>query len=228
MRFLAPALPAPRPGWPRSASRALPRRRARRRRWPALVLARAALARGCSCVRLFFVDSRLRAARWLEAHVPAGRDRRPHREQPRLRARASRRAARCASCPRSRARWRRAERFAEAARALSAREASPWLVLTASYYERFLDHPEQRPGAGRLLPGPAGGPRRVRGRGALPPGRAGGGRRPSSWIPEIVVLKKSGSADRRRAERHGARPAEARARRPRPCTIAAPGPRDRG
>jgi hypothetical protein len=36
------------------------------------------------------------------------------------------------------------DRFREAAARYPA-EASPWLVLTASYYERFLDHPDQRP-----------------------------------------------------------------------------------
>src|SRR5262249_51998277 len=69
MRFLVPA-------WPAAAAlaalalRAMP---APRLRAPlgALVLARAAL--GVALVlRLFFVDSRLLAARWIESHVPAG------------------------------------------------------------------------------------------------------------------------------------------------------------
>ena len=36
------------------------------------------------------------------------------------------------------------DRFAEAAARYPA-EGARWLVLTASYYERFLDHPDQRP-----------------------------------------------------------------------------------
>jgi hypothetical protein len=36
------------------------------------------------------------------------------------------------------------ERFVEAARRYP-EEAAPWLVLTASFYERFLDHPDQQP-----------------------------------------------------------------------------------
>jgi len=37
-----------------------------------------------------------------------------------------------------------AERFEEAAR-LYRSEASDWLVLTSSFYERFLEHPDQHP-----------------------------------------------------------------------------------
>jgi hypothetical protein len=43
-----------------------------------------------------------------------------------------------------------AERFEEAARDYPT-EAAPWLVLTGAFYERFLDHPEQRPERSRFF-----------------------------------------------------------------------------
>jgi hypothetical protein len=43
-----------------------------------------------------------------------------------------------------------AERFEEAARAYPS-EAAPWLVLTGSFYERFLEHPEQAPERARFF-----------------------------------------------------------------------------
>jgi hypothetical protein len=43
-----------------------------------------------------------------------------------------------------------AERFEEAAREYPAL-AAPWLVLTGAFYERFLDHPEQRPERARFF-----------------------------------------------------------------------------
>jgi hypothetical protein len=80
------------------------------------------------------------------------------------------------------------ERFAEAAAAYPA-EAAPWLILTASYYERFLDHPAQHPERARffadLLAGRGG--FEVAGR-----FRQQGWRRPAAEFvdPEIVVLKR--------------------------------------
>jgi hypothetical protein len=139
MRFLVPALPAA-AALAALALRALPERRLR---VPlvALVLARAGLG-ALLVLRLFFVDSRLVAARWIEARIsprdaidliannpgygpalPAGR----MRVVPTL----SREMA-------------PADRFREAAAAYP-REAAPWVVLTESYYKRFLEHPEQLP-----------------------------------------------------------------------------------
>jgi hypothetical protein len=43
-----------------------------------------------------------------------------------------------------------AERFEEAARAYPP-EAAEWLVLTGAFYERFLDHPDQRPERARFF-----------------------------------------------------------------------------
>jgi len=68
MRFLVPALPAAAMA-AALALRAIPPPRARAP-LAGLVLARAALG-SALVVRLFFVDSRYAAARWLDAHVPA-------------------------------------------------------------------------------------------------------------------------------------------------------------
>jgi hypothetical protein len=108
----------------------------------ALVLARSALA-ALLVVRLFFVDSRRLAAGFLETHVPRGAtidliannagyaptppEGRTLRIVPTL----SREMAPVAV-------------FSEAARRYRD-EASPWLVLTASFYERFLEHEDQQP-----------------------------------------------------------------------------------
>jgi hypothetical protein len=80
------------------------------------------------------------------------------------------------------------DRFVEAAARYPA-EASPWLVLTASYYERFLEHPEQRPERAAffndLLEGGNGFEvaARFRQQGWLRP--------PVEFVdPEIVILKK--------------------------------------
>jgi hypothetical protein len=106
------------------------------------VAARAALG-AVLVVRLFFVDSRLLAARWLAANVPPGTTvdliansagyapKAPPGLTLRLVPTLSREMA-------------PADRFAEAA-ARYPPEGAEWLVLTASYYERFLDHPDQRP-----------------------------------------------------------------------------------
>jgi hypothetical protein len=183
-RFLAPALPAC--AWLAAlAVQSIPRPR-ERRLVGGLVLAREAVA-AVLVLRLFFVDSRLRAERWLADNVPAGEtvdvitnhpgyaprvpDGRTLRVVPTL--------SREMAPP---------ERFQEAARAFPA-EGSRWLVLTASYYERFLDHPDQRPERAAffrdLLAGRGG--YRVMAR-----FRQEGWRRPEAEFldPEIVVLRK--------------------------------------
>jgi hypothetical protein len=79
MRFLAPVLPAA--AWLAALALAsLPRRRARRLLTTAL-LARSAVA-AVLVLRLFFVDSRLRAERWMEAHVPFTGDHEPRGRVP--------------------------------------------------------------------------------------------------------------------------------------------------
>ena len=146
MRFLAPALPAA--AWLGAlALAAVPAARARRLLAGAVV-GRAALG-AALVVRLFFVDSRLLAERWLEAHVPRGvavdvitnhegyAPRVPEGRELRLVRTLSREMA-------------PPERFAEAAQRYPS-EAAPWLVLTGSFYERFLDHPDQRPERARFF-----------------------------------------------------------------------------
>ena len=86
-----------------------------------------------------------------------------------------------------------ADRFADAARLYPA-EASDWLVLTASYYERFLEHPDQRPERAAffrdLLAGRGGFDVTAR-------FRQEGWRRPEAEFldPEIVVLRKRTGID---------------------------------
>lgn len=140
MRFLAPVFPpaAALAGLGLAALTAPPARRL----VTGLVLARSAVG-ALLLLRLFYVDSRVHATRWMERNVPRGAtvdvianhagyaprvpDGRTLRVVPTL--------SREMAPP---------ERFAEAA-ARYAAEAAPWLILTASYYERFLDHPGQRP-----------------------------------------------------------------------------------
>jgi hypothetical protein len=185
LRFLAPVFPPA--AWLAALGlAALPRARVRRAA-AAFVLARAALG-AVLVVRLFYVDARRQAAHWIEANVPPGATvdlisnlpgyaptlppGRTLRVVPTL----SREMA-------------PADRFEEAA-ARYPTEASEWLVLTASYYERFLDHPDQRPERAAFFR-------------ALLEGRAGfapvarfrqqGWRRPAAEFldPEIVVLRKA-------------------------------------
>jgi hypothetical protein len=150
------------------------------------VLARAAFG-ALLVVRLFFVDSRYAAARWLETHVPAaapvdlitnnpgyGPALPPGRA--RLVPTLSREMA-----PR--------DRFAAAAAAYR-EDGAPWLVLTASYYERFLDHPDQAPERATffrdLLEGRGGYEVAARFR------QSGWRRPPAEFLdPEIVVLKRT-------------------------------------
>jgi hypothetical protein len=84
-----------------------------------------------------------------------------------------------------------ADRFAEAARRYPA-EAAPWLVLTASYYERFLDHPDQAPERAAffraLLDGSAGFEVAARFQ------QRGWRRPPVEFVdPEIVILRRISS-----------------------------------
>jgi hypothetical protein len=185
MRFLAPALPAA--AWLAALGLVSIRSRPARAAGTALVVARLALG-AALVVRLFFVDSRIAAGRWLEAHVPAGATvdliannpgyaptlppGRTLRVVPTL----SREMA-------------PDERFAEAARRYPA-EASDWLVLTASYYERFLDHPDQQPERAAFFRD------LLEGRGGfevVARFRQQGWRRPAAEFldPEIVVLRKA-------------------------------------
>ena len=184
MRFLAPALPA----LAAVASAGLGALR------PAfvgvvatgVVLARAALGTAL-VLRLFFVDSRLLAFRWLEQNVPQGAvvdlisnhpgyaPAVPEGRTLRVMRTLSREMA-------------PAEVFAEAA-ARYPSEAADWLILPAGYYERFLQHPEQRPERAAFFT-------------ALLSGRAGfdvvarfqqpGWKHPPAEFldPEIVILRK--------------------------------------
>ncbi len=183
-RFLAPALPAA-AVLAALALHAVPARRVRL----AVVLllsGRAALA-SVLVLRLFFVDSRILASRWLEQQVPLGETIDlianspgyappiPEGRSLRLVPTLSREMA-----PR--------ERFREAAARYPA-EASTWLVLTAAYYERFLDHPDQRPERAAFFRD------LLQGRGGFSVAarfRQQGWLRPQAEFldPEIVVLKK--------------------------------------
>lgn len=140
MRFLAPVLPAL--AWTAALALAAIAAPRARRLATALVAGRAALAT-LLVLRLFFVDARVVAERWIAAHVPAGATvdvianhlgyapRAPEGRSFRVVPTLSREMA-------------PPERFAEAA-ARYRDEGGPWLVLTASYYERFLLNPGQRP-----------------------------------------------------------------------------------
>jgi hypothetical protein len=184
MRFLAPVLPPA--AWIAALGlRALVWPKARP--WVSgLVAARAALGT-LLVLRLFFVDSRILASRWIERNVPVGATldliannpgyapQIPEGRTLRLVPTLSREMA-------------PPERFAEAAAGYPA-EAAPWLVLTASFYERFLEHPEQRPERARffreLLEGRGGFEvaARFRQEGWLHP--------PAEFVdPEIVILRK--------------------------------------
>jgi len=184
LRFLAPLFPA---AVVLAALGVLSLPSVRVRRAAAgVLLARAAIA-SVLVVRLFFVDSRIAASRWLEANtvpgetvdliannpgyapaIPAGR---ALRIVPTL----SREMA-------------PADRFAEAAAAYAS-EASPWLILTASFHQRFLEHPEQHPERTRffqdLLDGRGGFEVAARYQ------QTGWRRPPAEFVdPEIVVLRR--------------------------------------
>ena len=188
LRFLAPAFPAA--AWLAALGlAALPTRNARRAA-TALVVARLALAT-VLVVRLFFVDSRIQAARWLQEHVPAGATVDLIANNPGY-APAVPAGRVLRVVPTLSREMAPAERFQEAAARYPA-EASDWLVLTASYYERFLDHPEQRPERAAFFRD------LLEGRGGFEVAarfRQQGWRRPQAEFldPEIVVLRKRASS----------------------------------
>jgi hypothetical protein len=188
MRFLAPALPAV--AW--LAALGLASIRSRRARAAGAVLVVGRLALGAALVvRLFFVDSRIAAARWLEAHVPPGATVDLIANNPGYApAVPPGRALRVV--PTLSREMAPADRFADAARRYPA-EASDWLVLTASYYERFLDHPDQQPERAAFFRD------LLAGRGGFEVAarfRQQGWRRPDAEFldPEIVVLRRTASA----------------------------------
>jgi hypothetical protein len=183
MRFLVPALPAA-AILAAFALRVLPPGKAQAP-LAALVLARAALA-SVLVVRLFFADSRDRAARWIAANVPAGETIDVIANNPgygpvlppgRLRI-----------VPTLSREMAPADRFRAAAAAYRGSSAR-WLVLTASYYERFLEHPEQAPERAAFFR------ELLEGRGGFEVAarfRQKGWLRPNAEFldPEIVVLRK--------------------------------------
>jgi Dolichyl-phosphate-mannose-protein mannosyltransferase len=147
LRFLAPVLPAA--AW--LAARGISgiiRDRKAAGVVQGTMFARAALG-SLLVIRLFFTDSRREAERWIERHVPLGSTvdlianhagyapRLPEGRTLRLVPTLSREMA-----PK--------ERFTEAAARYPA-EASAWLILTASFYERFLEHPDQQPERARFF-----------------------------------------------------------------------------
>ena len=153
------------------------------------MLARAALG-AALVVRLFFVDSRYAAARWLEANVPAATPVDLIANNPGYGPALP--AARLRIVPTLSREMAPPDRFVAAASAYR-REGAPWLVLTASYYERFLDHPDQAPARAAffrdLLEGRGGYEVAARFR------QSGWRRPPAEFLdPEIVVLKKVDAA----------------------------------
>jgi hypothetical protein len=186
MRFLAPALPAA-VILAGEAVAVLPMRGLRQGA-QALLVGRAALGTAL-LLRLFFVDSRVLAARWMAAHIPRGSvvdviTNHPGyapSPPPGVTLRTLRTLSREMAPPQVFA--AAAERFPE--------EASSWVVLTGALFQRFLDHPEQRPERARFF-------------GDLLAGRLGfevvarfqqeGWRRPPAEFvdPEIVILRRSG------------------------------------
>jgi hypothetical protein len=184
LRFLAPALPAA--AWLAAMGLGALPSAAARRAGAVLVLARAALG-SALVIRLFFVDSRVQAHRWIEAHVPPGATVDLIANNPGY-APALPPGRTLRVIPTLSREMAPADRFMEAAARYPV-EASPWLVLTASYYERFLEHPDQRPERAAffesLLEGRNGFEvaARFRQRGWLRP--------PVEFVdPEIVILRK--------------------------------------
>jgi len=185
LRFVAPVLPAA--AWLGALTLASIRARGPRLGLTAAVLARSGVA-ALLVVRLFFVDSRLRAERWMERNVPRGAtvDVITNHDGYAPRVPEGRNERRLRTLSREMA---PPERFEEAA-ARYLFEPSEWLVLTAAFYERFLQNPGQRPERTRffenLLNGKAGFSVAAR-------FREEGWRRPAAdefLDPEIVVLRR--------------------------------------
>jgi hypothetical protein len=184
MRFLAPALPPA--AWLGGLALTAVRTARTRRLLTAVVAARAGLATAL-LLRLFFVDSRAQAARWMAVNVPPGEPIDLIANNPGY-APAAPPGRSLRVVPTLSREMAPPERFAQAA-ALYPAEGAPWLVLTASYYQRFLDHPDQRPERAaffrRLLDGQAGYTVAAR-------FRQKGWLRPEAEFldPEILILKK--------------------------------------
>ena len=184
MRFLVPSLPAA----ALLAALALGALPPPRLRAPlaGIVLARAALG-SLLVIRLFFVDSRYAAARYLETSVPAGDTVDLIANNPGYGPALP--PGRLRLVPALSREMAPPERFRAAATAYRD-EGAPWLVLTASYYERFLDHPEQAPERAAFFRD------LLEGRGGFEVAarfRQQGWRRPAAEFldPEIVVLRKA-------------------------------------
>jgi len=184
MRFLAPALP-PAVLLAALALRALVPPKVQT---PVIGLVAARAAIGAVLVlRLFFVDSRYGAARWLDTHVPGGQAIDLITNNPGYGPALE--PGRARIVPTLSREMAPAERFGAAAAAYRD-EGAPWLVLTASYYERFLDHPEQAPERAAFFRD------LLEGRGGYEVAarfRQEGWRRPAAEFldPEIVVLRKT-------------------------------------
>jgi hypothetical protein len=146
MRFVAVAIPAA--VWLASLSLASVRGRRARLTLGAAVVARAAVA-AVLVVRLFFVDSRLLAERWMERHVEPGAtvDLITNHEGYAPTVPEGRRTRLIRTLSREMA---PVGRFEEAA-ARYPSEASEWLVLTAAFYQRFLENPDQAPERARFF-----------------------------------------------------------------------------
>ena len=189
LRFVAPVLPAA--AWLAALALGALRAPGPRRLVTAAVVARAAFA-AVLVVRLFHVDSRVRAQRWMERNVPPGStvDVLTNHAGYVPRVPDGRHARHLRTLSREMA---PAERFAEAAGRYPS-EASEWLVLTGAFYQRFLDNPDQRPERARffrsLLDGGAGFgvAARFRQEGWLRPGAD------EFLDPEIVILRRAAAS----------------------------------
>lgn len=184
LRFLAPVFP---PAVLLAAAAAAAVLRPPRTRLLVVGAITARLATSAVLVdRLFLVDSRIRAARWIETHIPPGTavdvitNHTGYAPEPRGRA--------LRVVPTLSREMAPADRFEEAARAYP-ETGAPWLVLTAAYYQRFLEHPAQHPVRAQffrdLLDGRLGFEVAARFR------QEGWRRPPAEFVdPEIVVLRR--------------------------------------
>jgi hypothetical protein len=138
-------------------------------------------------VRLFFVDSRLLATRWMAQNLPRGTVVDLIANNPGY-APAVPEGCTLRVVPTLSRQMAPREAFLAAASRYRD-EGAEWLVLTAGYYERFLEHADQRPDAAAFFT-------------TLLEGRGGfevvarfkqqGWRRPAAEFldPEIVILRK--------------------------------------